>query len=155
MSKYVIKDGELYHWKYTKREWHNGKWRYYYDEEAVEKAVSKIGNAPPHYKPYLKPSTYINKKGFVDENGLFWEGDYETARQKKWKTLDAKEAIVNAEKARAQSQYNSSVKKKIDDVAEDVVSGATKIKNVASSTIDKGKKAVANILDGLADKLRK
>lgn len=26
-------DGELYHWKYTKREKVNGKWRYWYDDE--------------------------------------------------------------------------------------------------------------------------
>jgi hypothetical protein len=43
MSNYILHNGtfvevsdeELMHWKYIKREKKNGKWRYYYDEEAA------------------------------------------------------------------------------------------------------------------------
>lgn len=51
MSKntYILtSDGELYHWKYIKREKINGKWRYYYDlpgaKNSVKSAVSNVWN---------------------------------------------------------------------------------------------------------------
>lgn len=37
----VIKDGELYHWKYIKREKVNGEWRYYYDKGSLGKSIKK------------------------------------------------------------------------------------------------------------------
>lgn len=36
----IISDGELYHWKYIKREKVNGKWKYYYDLPSAKKDVT-------------------------------------------------------------------------------------------------------------------
>ena len=41
MSEYILLDGELYHWKYIKREKVNGKYRYYYKDDAYDDARSK------------------------------------------------------------------------------------------------------------------
>lgn len=37
----IVKDGELVHFKYIKREKVNGEWRYYYDRGSISKSIKK------------------------------------------------------------------------------------------------------------------
>lgn len=57
MRNYTHAD-ELYHWKYTKREWKNGRWKYYYNDKEIKvaNAVSeKAGiNAKTRYEQAAK-----------------------------------------------------------------------------------------------------
>ena len=55
---YIIKDGELYHWKYIKKKRVNGKWRYYYDPK-----VSKSGKK---YNPIQDLLGMDEKDNFED-----------------------------------------------------------------------------------------
>lgn len=45
MGEYIIKDGELYHFKYIKKKKVNGKWRYYYDVDGAKKELNSYKKA--------------------------------------------------------------------------------------------------------------
>ena len=152
-----IYDKFLMHWKYTKREKIGDKWKYYYDDDAARKNGSNPGKVPESYKPdrfeKWEETTLGSKKGYVDSKGIFYEGNYDTARQSKWEH-EFRNAGVKAEVERAKAQYNNSVRKKVDD-GMDAISdlGVLAISN-GKNVIDTGKKAVANILDKISKKLR-
>ena len=43
----TIREDELYHWKYIKREKQaNGKWKYYYDTDQLKNDVKKVVSDP-------------------------------------------------------------------------------------------------------------
>ena len=63
---YIIKDGELYHWKYIKKVKRNGRWIYYYDP--------KKGSNGKTYNPVQ------DALGF-DEKDKFNDADFEYRRR--------------------------------------------------------------------------
>lgn len=143
----------LQHWKYKYKKRVNGKWRYYYDDSRARKNGSNPGKAPTSYKPESfgkwEQTSFGSRKGYVDSNGIFYEGDYDTARQTKWER-EFKAIGVKTEVERAKSQYNGSVRKKIDDVIDSV----TELRDLGKETINKGRNAAADILDKLSKKIR-
>lgn len=48
---------ELTHWKYTKREKVNGKWRYYYDDDKTSSGLL-LGKAPENQIPEFQTSGF-------------------------------------------------------------------------------------------------
>lgn len=77
----IIKDGELVHFKYIKREKVNGEWRYYYDKGSIGRSIKTAANN-------VKTAIGINARN--------------TYR-------DARDAAVTAEKERAEA-YSKMVK---------------------------------------------
>ena len=143
--------------KNTKPKKNGDKWKYYYDDKKKKKNGSNPGKVPESYKPdrfeKWEETTLGSKKGYVDSKGIFYEGNYDTARQSKWEH-EFRNAGVKAEVERAKAQYNNSVRKKIDDGVDAISDlGALTISN-GKHVIDTGKKAVANILDKISKKLR-
>ena len=64
MPNYVIRDGELYHWRYVKRERVNGKWRYYYDEAQMKKdlGVDAMNRAKSQYNQAADRTAIVERK---------------------------------------------------------------------------------------------
>ena len=160
MSTFYIKDGELYHWKYIKREKVNGKWRYYYKDDDVDKARDELNAARKKREfasKYRDEVIAYNSKQ-IKKNNEEHDAKYKDVveRDKNWPELfdKNKNYIESANKAKgysqeaaeklsaAESKYKS-VKKKYD------VSAGHKVAdllNSASDAIDKGKKYVTNLL---------
>lgn len=79
--EYVIRDGELYHYKYIKRERHNGKWRYWYeddtsaatqlkrDNEALEERKKKAAEQKEldDFNYGVEAATNMHKAGVLDD----------------------------------------------------------------------------------------
>lgn len=82
MSKIRTPD-ELYHWKYVKREWKNGRWKYYYNDKEVKvaNAISeKTGvNAKTRYE---QASKELEKMNFDPKDAIVRDGstgEYKTS----------------------------------------------------------------------------
>lgn len=85
MPEYVIKNGELYRtddlqhglFKYIKREWVKGKWKYWYDDDTSKSKTTKFTKTGPFTKTKMVPSskqpkplstiTSTTKKSVVDD----------------------------------------------------------------------------------------
>ena len=52
----------LYHWKYIKRERRNGRWVYYYNDEAMNKAQTNAKAAKSDYNKYSKAMEKIQEQ---------------------------------------------------------------------------------------------
>ena len=153
-----VYDNFLMHWKYVKREKVGDKWKYYYDDNKARANGINSGKAPESYKPERfekwEQTNFGSKRGYVDSKGIFYEGDYDAARQAKWE-YEFKRTGVKTEVERAKSQYNGSSRKKIGDSMDNLSDlGREPIDN-GKNVIDKGKNAVANLLDKLSKELRK
>ena len=155
----------LQHWKYIRKYRKNGKWRYVYNKPSNKpsnKPFSRegynFGSRPESYKPEhhgtWEKTTMNGKTRYVDDRGMFYAGDYKTAAQKKWENeawLVQKKAEAELEKAR----YNSSFQKVVDDFVRGISESTKKLSDFASSTIDKGRNAVGNMLIDIGNKIKK
>ena len=128
-------NNELNHWKYKSRKKVNGKWRYEYDTKKVSTNRSGV---PEAYKPNLKKSTYAGRNGYINDKGLFFAGDYESARKQSYE-WDLKQADSKAKSQLKEQQYRSSVKRHVDDVVKDAKKTAKKVSDFSQKQIDKGK----------------
>lgn len=80
-TNYVLKHGtfyevgeELMHWKYIKRERKNGKWVYYYHDDAVENAKNALSSADYKRESALKDYDKVLKLKPKDEKDIpKWE----------------------------------------------------------------------------------
>lgn len=159
-------NNELYHWKYKSRKKVNGKWRYEYDTPKSSsnrntkvtltdntgykktKVVNSNGDqvrrsyvtnkVPDAYKPNLKKSSYAGKNGYVNNEGIFFSGNYESARKQSY-DWDIKQADSKAKSQLKEQQYRSSVKRHVDDVVKDAKRTAKKVSDFSQKQIDKGK----------------
>lgn len=130
--------------KYISRKWKNGRWVYEY--EMPKKKV------PNEYKPELKKTMYGNSVGYVNKDGLFFRGDYETARNKSYE-YDLKKAEAKAQSQLREQNYRKSAKRHVDDTVRDISNGVKKVSSFSKSTIDKGRKKVASFLRSFANKI--
>lgn len=128
-------NNELYHWKYKSRKKVNGKWRYEYDTKKVSTNRSGV---PEAYKPNLKKSTYAGRNGYTNDKGLFFAGDYESARKQSYE-WDLKQADSKAKSQLKEQQYRSSAKRHVDDAIKDAKNTAKKISYFSQKQIDKGR----------------
>ena len=147
--------------KYISRKWQNGRWVYEYDynsngnrmgNNSLSKtnrvrstSVTKKSSVPDAYQPNLKPDTLYGKndKGYTNSDGMFFRGDYESARKQSYE-YDLKKANGKAQKQLEEQNYMKSTKRHIDD--------AKKVSSLSKKTINKGKKKVAKFLREAADK---
>lgn len=102
------------------------------DKKATEAGTAYINeklrnrsDAPPkEYQPPIEESTFGEKKGFVDEYDVFYEGTYEQVRRKKY-VHDLARAQMKMDEALKEAQQNQSP--------------GEKILSKSSELIDKGK----------------
>ena len=155
--------------KYISRKWQNGRWVYEYDynsngnrmgNNSLSKtnrvrstSVTKKSSVPDAYQPNLKPDTLYGKndKGYTNSDGMFFRGDYESARKQSYE-YDLKKANGKAQKQLEEQNYMKSTKRHIDDAKKDIKKGAKKVSSLSKKTINKGKKKVAKFLREAADK---
>lgn len=151
----------LQHWKYIRKYKKNGKWRYVYNKPSNKPFSRKgynFGSRPESYKPEnhgtWEKTTMNGKTGYVDDRGMFYAGDYKTAAQKKWET-EAWLVQKKAEAALEEARYNSSFQKVVDDFVRGISESTKKLSDFASSTVDKGRNAVGNMLIDIGNKIKK
>lgn len=155
--------------KYISRKWQNGRWVYEYDynrngnrmvnnslpktNQVSRTSVTKKSTVPDAYQPNLKPDTLYGKndKGYTNSDGMFFRGDYESARKQSYE-YDLKKANGKAQKQLEEQNYRKSTKRHIDDVKKDIKKGAKKVSSLSKKTINNGKKKVAKFLREAADK---
>ena len=145
-----IYDNFLMHWKYIKREKVGDKWKYTYKDDKKASTTGKTSNVKvsdleiESYRPELfgkwEKTTFGNKHGYVDDNGLFYEGDYETAKRAKFD----REWINNSLKVKA------AVDKAKTNSIRDAVDSA---KKSISDALDKTSDKVENTINTAKDKL--
>ena len=139
----------LMHWKYIKREKVGDKWKYTYKDEKKTSTTGKTSNVDisdleiESYRPELfgkwEKTTFGNKHGYVDGNGLFYEGDYETAKRAKFdrewinNSLKVQEA-VNKAKTNSIGDAIDSAKKSISDALNKT---SNKVENTINTAKDK------------------
>ena len=72
-------------------------------------SVTKKSSVPDAYQPNLKPDTLYGKndKGYTNSDGMFFRGDYESARKQSYE-YDLKKANV-----KAQEQLKEQIIKKV------------------------------------------
>lgn len=144
-----IYDNFLMHWKYVKREKVGDKWKYTYKDDKKTSTTGKISNVDvsdleiESYRPELfgkwEKTTFGNKYGYVDDNGLFYEGDYETAKRAKFdrewinNSLKVQEA-VNKAKTNSIGDAIDSAKKGISDALNKT---SNKVENTINTAKDK------------------
>ena len=145
-----VYDNFLMHWKYVKREKVGDKWKYTYKDDKKTSTTGKTSNVKvsdleiESYRPELfgkwEKTTFGNKHGYVDDNGLFYEGDYETAKRAKFD----REWINNSLKVKA------AVDKAKTNSIRDAVDSA---KKSISDALDKTSDKVENTINTAKDKL--
>ena len=156
--------------KYISRKWQNGRWVYEYDYNSngsrmgnnslsktnqVRSAyVTKKSSVPDAYQPNLKPDTLYGKndKGYTNSDGMFFRGDYESARKQSYE-YDLKKANGKAQEQLKEQNYRKSAKRHIDDVKKDIKKYNKKVSSLSKKTINNGKKKVAKFLREAADKI--
>lgn len=156
--------------KYISRKWRNGRWVYEYDynynrngnrnrmsnnslpktNKVSNTSSNKKSSVPDAYKPNLKPDTLYGKndKGYTNSDGMFFRGDYESAKKQSYE-YDLKKANGKAQEQLKEQNYRKSAKRHIDDVKKDI----KKVSSLSKKTINKGKKKVAKFLREAADKI--
>lgn len=155
--------------KYISRKWQNGRWVYEYDynrngnrmsnnslqktNKVINTASNKKSSVPDAYKPNLKPDTLYGKndKGYTNSDGMFFRGDYESARKQSYE-YDLKKANGKAQEQLKEQNYRKSAKRHIDDVKKDIKKYNKKVSSLSKKTINNGKKKVAKFLREAADK---
>lgn len=149
MTNPYLESDALRHWKYIDREWKKGRWVYTYPREGQKtSAIARVymhnpynidpKTMPDSYNPNLKETTSGGKKGYVDEGGMFFEGDLHTAKVNKY-IWDANRVAARTAAAKKQAAYNGSAKKVVDDTIENWTEAGTKLVDAAKDAIDKGK----------------
>ena len=142
MAKYIIKNGnlynadELYHakFKYIKREWIKGKWRYWYEDSKIKKTATKVTDTAKGAATKIKDN--VKDKLGYDE---------------KQKVTDAKKKVDATKKT------VETTKKQLDVIksnsAEDKRAQKTMVKNAtakvetATKEVDKATKAVDKAIE--------
>lgn len=139
-----VSDDVLIHWKYIKREKKNGRWVYYYDQKAADRAdyeiSSRYKSAEKHTKKreqQLKSAKNQLKKSGVSLNSKVYYGNQAKVAN------NYKRATTNLESAKA-AQKKAYRKYK-----------TRNIKNFAAKTISKGGVKVANLFSKLIPKKKK
>lgn len=139
-----VSDDVLMHWKYIKKEKRNGRWVYYYDQKAADRADYEIAkryqSAEKHTlkrEQQLKTAKdRLNKSG-ASLNSKVYYG-------KQAKVVNTyKRSVVNLESAKA-AQKKAYRKYK-----------TRNIKNFAAKTISKGSVKVANLFSKLIPRKKK
>ena len=81
-------NNELYHWKYIKREWKNGRWKYYYDDREIkvlgtiaDKAGANVTTRYENATAELRKLDYDPNKAMVYDGST---GKYKTS----WKLIE-------------------------------------------------------------------
>ena len=157
--------------KYISRKWQNGRWVYEYDynrnrngnhisnnslpktNKVINTASNEKSSVPDAYKPNLKPDTLYGKndKGYTNSDGMFFRGDYESARKQSYE-YDLKKANGKAQEQLKEQNYRKSAKRHIDDVKKDIKKYNKKVSSLSKKIINNGKKKVAKFLREAADK---
>lgn len=139
--------GDWAHHKYIRKykSKKSGKYVYVYDGKSDD-------DIPDAYKPDMKPSSMGSRKGYV-YNGIFYEGDYKTARKKAYE-FDLKANQAKVEKALEDYRSNSTLRGKVGQAVEDIANSIESIPEATSEVVSKGRNFIANILESAADKIR-
>lgn len=107
------KDGELYHWKYIKKERINGKWRYYYNDED-----SLYDKGSTNTSDVTTTTTYKNGSGLLDTKTINARVGLETKSGSKTTVIKYEDVIKERGKI---SQYIDKGK----DMVEKILYGTT------------------------------
>ena len=139
--------------KYISRKWKNGRWVYKYKYNKIGNNTNeKSREIPKEYKPSLTKSTLYGKndKGYTNSDGVFFRGNYESARRQAYE-YDLKKSNAKMQSQLKEQNYRNSVKRHVDDVGKDITTGVEKVSSLSKKTIDKGRKRVAKFLRDMAD----
>lgn len=137
----LTSDGELYHWKYIKREKVNGKWRYYYTDTEYEKAKKRAEIAKQQsdsayrmYRAALDAHTKATKNYFENKNR-------QTANEY-IRTHDAKERARKYDVEKLERSSSATVRYRKAKASYDKSAGhkVADLLNKSSDAIDKAKK---------------
>lgn len=165
MAKYIIKDGklynadELYHakWKYIKREWIKGKWRYWYDNSKLKKNLTKATDRAKDKLGYDEKQKIIDAKKNADAaKKQLSVIKYNTAESKDAQKVMVKNATKNVDKAtaavnKAIKEYSKTPLGIIDNIKDKVDKGKNAIKQMfkndkpVNSEEDRQKKIFAKL----------
>lgn len=153
---WIKNSNELYHggkkgmkWGYNDGK-RNGK-------RTAGSILDEYNHEPPEgYNPAAfgewKPSTLGGKKGFVDENGIFYEGDSKTATKKKYNhDLLRKDREIRTQLA--ERRRKKSISYKVDQLVEDAKVSKKRLGDVSKNMVNNGRNKVAELLRSAADKL--
>lgn len=106
------------------------------------------------YKPEkFEPSSIGNTSGYVDENGIFYRGNYNDALARK-KSSDYAAYKAKIAASLKESRYNSSIQKKIDDAVNDISKTVKRVADIGEDVINRGRNALAGLMEKAAHKLR-
>ena len=139
-----VSDDVLMHWKYIKREKKNGRWVYYYDQKAADRADYEIEK---RYQSAEKHTTKRQQqlksaKKQLHKSGASLKSKVHYGNQAKVVNT-YKRSVTNLESAKA-AQKKAYRKYK-----------TRNIKNFAAKTISKGTVKVANLFSKLIPKKKK
>lgn len=172
------------HFKYIKREMVNGRWKYYYKDEAYDKANAKFQNASDRYNAAENKKNSLNKAqkeayNKNQKNNSVIEDYNNSSISRVWKRKKMKKAeksnekLMNDQKKR-QAEYNKASEdsdkamsdaysadwerynaKKKDKTRKALAKKGVKVANAVSNASYKGKKAIQKQLNKFKKKKKK
>lgn len=125
----------------------SGNWIYVYDKSKASRNIIKKdktynNDVPDEYQPKMKKTDYAGRQGYVNEYGIFFDGDYETARAKMYE-WDLKIADTKMKQQKEEQSYKDRVKRKINNFLRSTFS---------EDTAKKTRNAVEKVINNVKDK---
>lgn len=165
MAKYVIKDGnlynvdELYHakFKYIKREWIKGKWRYWYEDSKIKKTATKVTNKAKDKLGYDEKQKVTDAKKKVDAAKKTVETTKKqldviksnTAEDKRAQKTMVKNATAKVETATKEvDKANKVVDKAIEEYSKTPLAKIENLKKKVDAGKETLKKDISNLING-------
>lgn len=152
--KYIIERNNNYlmhrsHKYIDKHKSKSGNWIYVYDKSKasrnrniIKKDKTYNNDVPDEYQPKMKKTDYAGRQGYVNEYGIFFDGDYETARAKMYE-WDLKIADAKMKQQKEEQSYKGRAKRKINNFLRSTFS---------EDTAEKTRNAVENVINNAKDK---